>query len=81
MNRMAGTCIGSRSYDVAGPESYRCGSIQFEFRVRQKENVRGLETDLLADPVVTRRCLFLADRGIEKVLKQRSYIPDVGICK
>ena len=66
---MAGARIGSGPHAVGGPESCQRGSIQFAFRVRQKENVMRRQTDLLADRAVAGCCLHLADAGIEKVLK------------
>ena len=39
----------------------------------------GRQTDLLADQSVAGCCLFLANAGIEKVLKQRCHISDVGV--
>ena len=76
---MAGARIGSRPHDVGGPESYRRGSIQLVFCIRQIENVMGRQTGLLADRAVAGCCLFPADAGIEKVLKQRCQISDVGV--
>lgn len=66
---MAGARIGSRPRDVGGPESCQRRSIQFALRVRQKENVMGRQTGLLADRAVAGCCLLLADAGIEKVFK------------
>ena len=76
---VAGARIGSRPHDVGGPESCQRRSIQLAFRVRQKENVMGRQTDLRTDRAVAGRCLLLADAGIEKVLKQQCHISDVGM--
>ena len=78
---MTGARIGSRSHDVGGPESCRRGSIEFAFRVRQKKNVLGRQTDLLADLTVAGCCLLLAYTGVEKMLKQRCHISGVGVRK
>ena len=42
---MAGARIGSGQHAVGGHESCQCGSIQFAFRVRQKENVMRRQTE------------------------------------
>lgn len=78
---MAGARVGSRPYDVGGHEFCRRGSIQFPFHVRQKENVVGWQADLLTDRAVAGCYLIFADTGIEKMLKQRCHISDVGVCK
>ncbi len=69
MYGMAGARIGSRSHNVGGPEPCRRGSIEFAFRVRQKENVLGRQTDLLADLAIAGGCLFLTYASIEKMLE------------
>ena len=66
MYGMTGACIGARSNDVGGSESCQCGSIEFAFSVRQKENVLGRPTDLLTDFAVAGGCLFLTYAGNEK---------------
>ena len=76
---MEGARNGSRPHDVSGPESYQRCSIEFAFRVRQKENVLGRQTDLLTDLAVAGGCLLLANAGIEKVLKQGRHISGVGV--
>lgn len=69
MYRMAGARIGSRSHDVGGLESSRHSSIQFAFCVRQKENVVGRQTDLIADRAIAGGRFLFAYTGIEKVLE------------
>ena len=79
MYGMTGACIGARSNDVGGSESCQCGSIEFAFSVRQKENVLGRKTDLLTDFAVAGGCLFLTYAGNEKMLKQRCDFSGVGV--
>jgi hypothetical protein len=69
MYGMAGACMGSRPHNVGGPESCRRSSIEFALRVRQKENVLGRQTNLIADRAIAGCCLLFAYTGVEKVVK------------
>jgi hypothetical protein len=66
---MASARIGSRPHYVGDSESYQRCSIQFAFRVRQKENVMGRQTNLIADRAIAGGCFLFAYTGVEKVLE------------